>query len=151
MTDDELIGHLIASEVFGLTLFGEARNQGEDGIHAVADVVRNRVRLKRFGAGYRGVCLRPWAFSCWKAAGGASNHALVMDAARSLVRGTTGPLLRGCLDIAQDTMNGAHPDSVNGSTHYCTEALWRTDPPAWAIGKTPTCRIGAHVFFAGVA
>lgn len=152
--DQLLLDSLSDAAIVGLTLYGEARGLSDEGLAGVACAIRNRVTAKRFGKGYRGVCLRPAAFSCWRGTAGpgeVANHASVMDAAGAISRGKSGPTLDRCLAMAVRIMEGELPDKTLGSTHYITEKLWRTDPPTWAIGKTPMCQIDQHVFFAGIA
>ena len=48
------------------TLWGEARNQGDEGMIAVGNVIMNRVKAKSwYGDHIKGVCLKAWQFSCW--------------------------------------------------------------------------------------
>lgn len=151
MTDQEVITQLSEADVFAMTLFGEARSEGREGIGAVADVIRNRVKSGKYGEGYRGVCLRPWQFSCWIPAGGRENYELVIATASTLQRdrAVAGAALRRCLAVARDTMADRRPDTVMGATHYITEALWRDQAkrPSWVRGVAPVCQVGAHVFF----
>jgi hypothetical protein len=57
-----------------------------------------------------------------------------------------------CRRAAQDAMDEA--DFTGGATHYHTiraprgAAAW---PPAWARRHRPTCTVGAHAFYAGIA
>jgi N-acetylmuramoyl-L-alanine amidase len=158
VTDQDLVALLSSDEVFGLTLFGEARNQGEAGIRAVAHAIRNRVKAGRptaFGEGYRGVCLKRKQFSCWNP-GADRNHLLLMDAARVVLRGhdRRGPLLSKCLEIARETALDlvSDPDTVHGATHYYAPAgmVPPGSVPAWARGLEPACTVGDHIFYAGV-
>ncbi len=119
--------------------------------------------------------LRRWAYSALEPHGGpddptdaddlSENYETVLDAARALqkiratARGepvvgavpTVGPILRDCLRLAQLAADDRLKDVTEGSTHYLTADLFRTNPPSWARGRTPTCRINNHLFFVGVA
>jgi N-acetylmuramoyl-L-alanine amidase len=150
MTDAELIASLTDDEALGLTLYGEARGERVEGKIAIACVVRNRINAKRYGKDAKAVCLAPWQFSCWKPGGGPENYETVIDAVRNRKRGTEGPILRECMWIAEGVLDNRVRDTVRGSTHYMTRALWESKPPKWAIGRTPVIGIGSHVFFADV-
>lgn len=152
MTEHELIEALTDTEVVALTVYGEARGTGVEGMRAVADVIRNRVLAKRYGT-WREVCLRKWQFSCWTPVGGPSNYLTVVAAAKAIVFKTPPPAgLAQCFAIAVETVEGVRPDSVLGATHYVTDWLYN-DPlkcPKWARRLQPVCQIGSHCFFANV-
>lgn len=148
--DRALIGHLTDAQVIGLTIWGEARNQGPEGRFGVANVIRNRVRAQKasFGWDARGVCLKPLQFSCWVEAGGADNYAVMMDAATHLYEEkAAGPLLRESVWIAEGLLADAFVDNTHGSTHYITTELLKTHPPAWALNQRVLAVIGGHSFF----
>lgn len=127
--------------VVAATLWGEARNQGDDGMRAVAWVVANRVRRKHRGlTSAAAVCRARKQFSCWNdndpnlpkmqriAASPDRNYIAASAIARELL--TSG--LQG-------------RDVTNGATHYYARSL---RPPAyWARGKTPCAAIGGHLFY----
>ncbi len=153
VTETELIAALTYTDVVALTIFGEARGAGVEGMRAVGDVIRNRVMATHYG-GWREVCLRKWQFSCWTPVGGPSNYLTVISAAKAIVFKTARPqLLELCVTLAIETVDGVRPDSTLGSTHYLVESLY-LDPlkcPAWARRLTPAVQIGSHVFFNSVA
>lgn len=152
MTDADLLAQLATDQVLAITLYGEARGEAVEGRIAVASVVMNRVKAKRFGHDARAVCLAPLQFSCWQPKGGQENYDDVMAIARATANGTApGPILRECAWIALGALSGDIRDRVNGSTHYLTADLFRIAPPAWAKGKTPAVRVGSQLFFAGIA
>lgn len=154
------------SVVLALTLYGEARGEGQKGQEAVAHVILNRVaRAKAFreargrkhplfgDASVSGACLTPWQFSCWNK--GDPNRERLVQAWT-----TGGASLRleewvRLWTVASEALDGATVDPTKGSTHYCTKALWGDDenPRAWhsatslAAGLThERARIGGHVF-----
>lgn len=156
MTDRDAIAQLASDQVLAITLYGEARSEPVEGRIAIASVIRNRVNADVghdgkpdwWGEGYRGVCLAPMQFSCWQPKGGEQNYADVIAVVRSTVnRVAIGPVLRECLWLALGIISGDLRDRVNGATHYLTADLFRINPPAWAKGKTPSARVGAHLFF----
>lgn len=153
MTDQEIVAALSDVDAVGLTLFGEARGERIEGRIAVANVIRNRVTLARpsFGIGFKGVCLKAWAFSCWLPQGGAENYHSVLDAARTRLRNEPiSTRLRECLWIADGAVRGQFGDTTRHATHYLTTDLLHRDPPSWAKGLEPVQIIGSHAFFAGV-
>lgn len=154
MTEQDLIAALTETEVVAVTVYGEARGTGVEGMRAVADVIRNRVQSGRYGASWREVCLRKWQFSCWTPVGGPSNYLSVIGAAKAIVFKTPPPSgLAQAYAIAVDTVQGVRPDVTIGSTHYLTEALYQ-DPlncPKWARRLQPAIVIGSHCFFNDVA
>jgi hypothetical protein len=152
VTDKELIAKLGAREVVALTLYGEARGEGRKGREAIASVIGNRVKAKRYGKDLREVCLRKWQFSCWLPQGGAANYESVLDAARVLVNGEDmGPVLKECLAIAGDLCEARLADPVKEATHYMTRSLWRSaKAPEWVKGLEPCATLGRHVFFKDV-
>ena len=138
-------------QAFALTVYGEARGERQCGREAVAAVVRNRLRTGRWGKSYHSVCLWPAQFSCWWPNGGLANYAVVMAMARCLLDDVPTVLpasLRACIAIADKAMAETLEDPTGQATHYLTEALYSTHPPAWALRLTMTTKIGAHVFFA---
>jgi N-acetylmuramoyl-L-alanine amidase len=146
VTDLALTDH----HALGLTLWGEARGEPIEGKIAVANVIRNRLKSGRWGETYRGVCLWPWQFSCWKKEGGEANYMDVQRLARALVDGETPEdnVLRECLWIAHGMVGEWITDNVKGATHYHVASM--NPKPSWAIGKTPVCSIHAHDFYKGI-
>src|SRR3990167_7804491 len=49
-----------------LTVFGEARGESENSIKAIAWVIRNSLKLKKWGKSYKEVVLSQGRFDCWK-------------------------------------------------------------------------------------
>lgn len=140
-SEDELI--------LAKTMFGEARGELPGGIAAVGCVVRNRVLMDLhgddkpdwWGEGYRGVCLKPWQFSCW----------LVTDPNFALLSKLTPetPGFGGFLRLAREIITGAIPDVTLRATHY---HIARMPPPAsWSKPGSPPpkphIQIGRHLFY----
>ncbi len=136
------------------TIWGEARGEGPNGQAAVAWAIVNRWRQPAWWSRERGdgipddtleaVCRDPWQFSCWK------------DAQAPALKGMTlaSPGLREILPIVDAVLAGSVPDPTGGGDHYHTirapayargPGQW---PPKFAVGRTPSARIGAHVFYA---
>lgn len=125
-------------EVVAKTLYGEARGEGLNGMLAVACVIRNRVNAKSwYGEDWRGVCLKPWQFSCWNP--GDPNRK-VLEALSY-----TDPKLAVAASAADAVINRGFQDITNGANHYCTKAV--ASRTSWARGETPVATIGNHVFY----
>jgi N-acetylmuramoyl-L-alanine amidase len=153
MTDADVIASLSPLEVVTCTIYGEARGERVEGRIAVGNVIRNRVKAKRFGKDYASVCLAHKQFSCWLFHDDAhrANFGHLVLAARQVKRDEPTPMLKECLWIAGGVMGDHLLDSTRGSTHYISRALWESKPPPWALGQTPLITIDRHVFFGGIA
>lgn len=152
MTDlEQLIARLTDVQVYGLTIWGEARGEGAEGMLGVGNVIRNRSNEKP-PLGLRGVCLQPAQFSCWRPVDGTANYFALEEAVRTVRRGERGQSasMRACLLLAAELAAGQHEDNVLKATHYMTEFLWKKGVVKWAQGKSPVCQIRNHVFFAGI-
>jgi hypothetical protein len=131
----------IAIDTLARTVWGEARNQGDLGMQAVAAVVVNRTRRGTYaGWTVEGVCEAPFQFSCWNED----------DPNRAKLKAVNlaDPIFVKCLSIGASAVDGTLADPTSGATHYFVNG---TKVPAWSVGKTPCVTIGAHLFFNNVA
>jgi N-acetylmuramoyl-L-alanine amidase len=125
------------ADILARTVCGEARGEGITGMHAVANVVMNRVVHPRWwGHAVKEVCLKPYQFSCWLV--GDPNRAVILNLDETF------SIYRDALTIAQQACDGTLPDVTSGATSYFAKG---TPEPKWAAGKTPCAVIGAHLFF----
>ncbi len=153
MTGQQVRAELDDRLTLACTVFGEARREPLIGQHAVAWVVRNRLaQPRRFGDGWKGVCLRPAQFSCWWSFGGVGNQQAVLAAARQLIDGPVprpGSALARALQVADDVMAGLGVDPTNGADHYYAPAAMIPPGrvPVWAVGKEPIAVVGGHRFY----
>ena len=116
--------------IFALTILGEARNQGQDGMRAVAQVILNRSKDR--GIAPDAVCMQQGQFDCWnhfnvnawRECPKASN---VADALAAFV----------CNDI------DVGKDLIGDRTHYYAHD---TCFPYWAESATDQVIIGDHTF-----
>lgn len=130
------------------TLWAEARSEPVQGIVAVANVIRNRVKKPGWwGESYGGVCLAPHQFSCWTPAGGQRNYDRLLGVMQQFAAGTpiTDPGLRECIGIAHLAMGDYLRDNTTGSTHYHVATM--TPRPKWAKGHVPVVQVGNHSFY----
>ena len=132
--------------ILAKTMFGEARGELSGGVAAVGCVVRNRVTIDLhddskddwWGEGYRGVCLKPWQFSCW----------IVSDPNFALLSKLTAesPELQGFIKLAKQIIVGVVPDVTLRATHY--HRVGMPPPASWGSpAPRPHIQIGRHLFY----
>lgn len=127
-----------------LTMWGEARNQGEIGMRAVGHVIANRRAAKTHGSYVTDTVSAAWQFSCWNRNDPNRAAMLAID---DLPRG--GEAWRQWQQarrLADDILAGRSTDPTRGALFYHTIAVH----PRWAEGATPSTRIGAHLFYVSV-
>jgi spore germination cell wall hydrolase CwlJ-like protein len=107
------------------TLYGESEPRDESDAYAIAHVIMNRVREKRWPDDISGVCLQPKQFSCW-------NGGEWTDRLRKV--STSDRWLRRCMEIAKEVASGEHADPTMGSNHYFATYI---APPRWARHALP--------------
>lgn len=119
------------------TLWGEARGEGETGMHAVANVIMNRVRNPRWwGNTVETVCLQPAQFTCW-------SHKDPNYEKLKSVTVETDQTFAKALDIATKAIEFGITDITGGADHYYNP-LYAS--PKWALENRVTKKIGNHVF-----
>jgi N-acetylmuramoyl-L-alanine amidase len=124
-------------DIFGRTLYGEARGELFEGQVAVAWVILNRVKRQGwYGKTVSEVCLKPYQFSCW----------LETDPNYQLIKAATyeSPTLRRCLGIVALCESGDLPDPTGDAINYYSDSI---PPPRWVADMTQTTKIGHHLFF----
>lgn len=120
------------------TLWGEARGEPELGRLGVAWVVLNRLHHKpaRFGRSIAEVCRKPKQFSCWNPGDPNLPKLLTVEGSDRV--------FAACLELARQCASGTQPpDPTGGADHY---HRFDVSPP-WSRGRTPSARIGNHLFF----
>lgn len=128
--------------ILAKTVYGEARGEGEDGRLAVAHVVLNRFKSRRwYGRGTIAETARlPWQFSCWNA--NDPNLAKIQNIDMD------DPDYQHCMYAALGAALGYLPDNTSGATHYYAYDV--VARPKWALPDLSIGRIGGHEFFKGV-
>lgn len=130
-------------DILAKTLYGEARGEGTAGMHAVANVIMNRVAISDrykngywWGKGVIGVCQKPMQFSCWNK--GDVNKAKLegKDLYADFVFAVA-------LDVAEKALKGELKDITNGSTSYHADYV----TPFWVKDNEPKAVIGRHLFY----
>ena len=126
-------------DVVARTLWGEARGEGEQGMHAVACVIVNRRNARR-GSTLSQICRAPLQFSCWNE--GDPNR-------NTLLRGTPADAaFEIARRLAAKAQAGTLPDITFGARHYHATSI---PQPKWARGHQPCLRLGRHVFYNDIA
>jgi spore germination cell wall hydrolase CwlJ-like protein len=133
------------------TILGEAANQGDDGMAAVAHVLRNRATDGRWPSSIAGVSLQPKQFSAWNT--GAGGNAIP----NSVKPGD--PMYEKAGAVFDAVMSGKHVDPTGGATHYYSPAGMSklvadgdqtNSLPPWLSAETEKSggqiKIGGHIF-----
>jgi spore germination cell wall hydrolase CwlJ-like protein len=125
-----------------LTMWGEARSQGEDGMRAVGHVIHNRSQLNgRYGAYVTDTVSQAWQFSCWNA--GDPNREKMLNIDLLDPASDEHRLWIAARQIADEILSGRSADPTGGALFYHTAGV----RPAWSAGVVPTTQIGSHLFF----
>ena len=134
--------NLSDAKLLALTIWGEARNHGTEGMRAVGHVIMNRVNAPRnFGKTIRDVVWRRKAFSCWNP--GDPNRQAMKE---------IGQLNKGSPDyrrwvqakkIAAEILSRRSHDPTNGALFYHTKSI----RPEWSKGVKPVSVVADHVFY----
>jgi hypothetical protein len=123
-------------DILGITIWREARGEGEAGMRAVYQVIVNRAMANRNGWPYlerEQVCLQPYQFSCWNTA----------DPQRALYPKCDGdPQYLLIQTIIGDNNNGQDP--TGGATAYYDRSI---PAPSWATAESLRCQIGRLRFY----
>ena len=126
------------------TIYGEARDDGDKGMVAVAFVIRNRVWDNRWPSTVKEVCQQPLEFSCWKQD----------DPNKGVIEAVTmdDPAFLSAMTIAFQMIAGDLKDDLtNGANQYLTtELYYGLRRPIWANELRVVATIGRHVFLASI-
>ncbi|WP_142850946.1 cell wall hydrolase [Telmatospirillum sp. J64-1] len=132
-------------DILARTLYGEARGEGLNGMTAVAHVILNRAKRRKWYGRCAGlpdhsisaVCRCPWQFSCWNPDD--------PNRAKLLAADLSDPAYRWAMLVACAVVNGAagFGDATQGADHYHSRSV----SPAWAAGRKPVVSIGGHLFY----
>lgn len=128
-------------DIMAKTIYGEARGEVDAGKKAIACVIMNRYKAKKWFSGrtIADTCLfkvkgsKYHQFSCWNEE----------DPNYKLLKSVNCLYLAEYVDIAEKFINGEYKDFTNGCTHYHTKQT----SPYWAKGHLPAFEIGNHLFY----
>ncbi len=137
--DTAIMGNDVDRENGILTLLGEAGGEGDQGMAAVAHVIKNRVTDKRWGGSVTDVVKAKSQFSVWNDGGGNLMK----------YKGTAAYERAG--QVYDAVMNGFTSDITNGATNYfAPKGMEGGKNPDWlateATRSGGTIKIGGHVF-----
>ncbi len=143
---------LTPAQLLAITGYGEAGKEGDAGIVAVMNVVRNRTRspqqfadqeiLSLTGSIYHAVILKKYQFSMYN----------IDDPVREKVERfaemwtitvTNNNYVKNCYSLAQKVLTGTLEDNTKGATHYHATSV----SPSWATSIPYIGQIGAHIFY----
>lgn len=120
------------------TVIGEAANQPDEGLAAVAHVVMNRVNRGKYGASPTAVVFAPNQFEPWSTR---RNELFSIDEGS--------PEYKRAAAIVDGVLSGKVKDPTGGATHFLQEETVRQRRggalPDWATGKS--MKVGAHTFY----
>tara|TARA_R100000541_G_scaffold2442_1_gene8850 strand:+ start:1311 stop:1841 length:531 start_codon:yes stop_codon:yes gene_type:complete len=132
-------------EILARTIYGEASNQGEEGMIAVGNVILNRYNsnLPKYKTknieGITGVVLKPYAFTVYNDKKN-ENYNRMINATKE------DKTYAKALDIAEKLLTGKIKDNTDGATHYFNpdeaDPYWKDSPL-----MTPLKKIGNHSFY----
>ena len=126
-------------ELLARAIYGEASNQGKEGMQAVGNVIINRVAGKEwYGNTLTDVILKDKQFSVFNNPEG-ENYKRMMDATED------DEAYQQALEIAESLILGNIDDNTGGATHYYNPDMVHPD---WADSPlmTKLKKIGNHTF-----
>lgn len=119
-----------------LTIWSEARGEGEEGMKAVASVIWNRAGGDPWKL--KDVCLAPYQFSCWRK--GTSG---LPTLATGIV--AKDKQLTYAKALAQSMVAGKFKPTISASHYYSTKIMRQA--PKWAEVMKEVAVIGNHKFY----
>ena len=128
-------------EIVAKTLWGEARDQGSEGMQAIANVIMRRAALGGWwGNNPRAVCLYPSQFSCWNPDTMAHPNP---NLSKMLAVTASDPQYLEAMQIAGQAIAGQIENIVCDADSYKVHGTYAE----WAQGLTPITSVGAHDFY----
>ena len=133
-----------AANIIARTLYAEARNDGKEGMEAVASVIYNRADGKK--ELFTNACLKPKQFSCWnkftKEEADPKNFKIKIPS--SVNKNKKNEVLwKEAMQIAADMLNGTFKPTTTANMYYAKSMI---KPPSWANIMTKKETIGSHYF-----
>ena len=133
---------LTDEQALALTLYLEARSEPTKGIIAVGSVILERVRLGYFGKGVKGVCFKPYQFSCYNSKDPQYEKVALRIASNFDEEAGKISKLQACLMIARGLLSGEIKPNVEAQFYKVVGC-----PAAWEKEFVHVGRIGAHDFY----
>lgn len=152
ISENEVFINLPVNKLLAIAAYGEAANQGAEGLMAVLNVIKNRTKevskygdtdiLKKTNSPYHAVILKKWQFSMFNTDDPVRATALRFAKQWDAYYGGNATL-RTAYDLANKLLSGAIEDNTYGATHYHTTAV----NPSWASAIPFIGKIGDHLFY----
>jgi spore germination cell wall hydrolase CwlJ-like protein len=125
-----------------LTMWGEARGEGEEAMRAVGHVIDNRRRASRADPGFvTDTVSEAFQFSCWNVGDPNREAMLEIDALHG--DGHDWRMWVVAQRIAGEILSGRSADPTGGALFYHSVDV----APRWSQGVMPVRQIGNHLFF----
>lgn len=122
--------------IIARTAYGEARGEGNFGMHVVVNTIQNRLAsgVRWWGHSLRTICLHPWQYSCWNPTD--PNRAKMFKVTEDDLQ------FRAANNLADRALAGSLPDFSVGADSYYDSLIGK--PPDWAVGRDPVAIVGHH-------
>ena len=125
-----------------LTMWGEARGQGEEAMRAVGHVIDNRRRAGGLDPGFvTDTVSEAFQFSCWNA--GDPNRAAMLNVDALPLDSRDYGMWAAARHLAEEILAGRSLDPTGGARFYHAAGV----SPTWSRGVAPVARIGDHLFY----
>lgn len=124
------------------TIWGEARNQGTEGMAAVANVILNRAEKGTYGKSLTDIVKAPHQFEPW---GNPTTRAAMQSLDPS------SPEYQKIASVFDQVASGKLPDITKGADMFYSpkaQAALGREAPSWAKNSSPLATVGDHVFYA---
>ena len=139
----------VEKELLAQAIYGEARNQGKEGMEAVGNVVLNRLNKNTyFGGTLEEVIKKPEHFSVFNPETSPDkqwNQDIIDNYEETIAATKDDPYFIEALEIAEGLLTGKIEDNTGGATHYYNPDIttpWWADSPK----MTKLKKIGNHTF-----
>lgn len=129
------------AKLLALTIWGEARGEGETGMRAVGHVIKNRMKSDRFGDEVKDVVWKRKAFSCWNP--NDPNREKMRNIAQLPKDSAEYKKWKMAQKIAAEILANKSKDPTRGALFYHTKNI----KPNWADPKKAIAAVANHVFY----
>lgn len=145
---EETFGHLTATRLMALTIYGEARGESKAGKIAVGSVILERVDHRKWdGTTITEVCLFPFQFSCFLP-NDPNFNGLKLIAEDWNTKYMRSPVLQECYQIADGLINGDIPRTKEIAEAHCCQYKTIDCVASWTGKMKLIATINHHQFFA---
>jgi N-acetylmuramoyl-L-alanine amidase len=148
---NKLFLSLTPAQLLALTGYGEAGKEGDAGIVAVMNVVKNRTREGKYkdveilsltGSPYHAVILKKAQFSMYNLTDPVREKVeRFAELWANTISGNS--YVKNCYQLAQKVISGEIKDNTKGATHYHAASV----SPSWAKTIPYIGQIGNHIFY----